>query len=63
MADNRSQTDARFQIESWLFDALDRIHAAIEGAQTVEQLLGTMLDAALDIFGSERALATGSSLS
>jgi len=51
----RKRTEEAHRANLWFFESMDRINRAVQGADTLEQMMSDVLDAMLSIFGCDRA--------
>jgi PAS domain-containing protein len=51
----RKLAEAERRAHVWFLESMDRIHRAMQGTNDVEQMMGNVLEAVLEIFASDRA--------
>ena len=51
----RKLAEAERRAHVWFLESMDRIHRAMQGTNDVEQMMGDVLEAVLEIFASDRA--------
>jgi PAS domain S-box-containing protein len=51
----RKRADEERQAQRWIMESLDRVNRAIQGTSDLEQMMSDVLEAALEIFGCDRA--------
>ena len=51
----RKRAEAERRAHVWFLESMDRINRAMQGTNDLEQMMGDVLDAVLEIFASDRA--------
>jgi signal transduction histidine kinase len=51
----RKRAEEERQAQLWFFESMDAINRAMQGTSDLEQMMGDVLDAVLEIFGCDRA--------